>query len=83
MSEQGTKEKKTMKKTKMKLMAPYIWHPIETAPDGVAILVAYDNKSVDFKDAEENQGYEWQPYDGKRERWLQKPTHWMRVEAPK
>lgn len=75
-----TTEARTSKK---KILAPFIWHPIETAPDGIAILIAYDSKRVDFKSAEDNQGYEFQPYDGKRERFLEKPTHWMRVEAPK
>jgi hypothetical protein len=69
--------------TKKKLLAPFIWHPIETVPEDVAVLVAYDNKSVDFIAADSNHGYKWRPYDGKRERGLLKPTHWMHVEAPR
>jgi hypothetical protein len=63
--------------------APFIWHPIETAPPNIDMLVAYDNKSVNFIEADSNHDYDWQPYDGKRERGIWKPTHWMRVEAPK
>jgi hypothetical protein len=69
--------------TKKRVAAAFIWHPIETAPPNQDILVAYDNRSVAFIEADSNHGYEWQPYDGKKERGLMKPTHWMRVEAPR
>lgn len=69
--------------TKKKLLAANIWHPIESAPTGIDMLIAYDSKRVGFLESDSNHGYEWRPYDGKRERGLEKPTHWMRVDAPR
>jgi hypothetical protein len=53
------------------------WQPIETAPSGETILVAYDSGRVYLTLDYEND-YEFQPYDGIRERGMQKPTHWMK-----
>lgn len=58
-----------------------VWHPIETAPNDEAIIVAYDDGTVELIQADDND-YTWQPYD-KPERGLQKPKYWMIApEAP-
>lgn len=60
---------------------PSAWQPIETAPRGETILVAYDSGRVYLALDHEND-YDWEPYDGVRQPNIQKPTHWMPVPTP-
>ena len=51
------------------------WHPIETAPNGVEIFVAYDDGSTRLISAEENDCLWEAPYTP-RAVWLVVPTDW-------
>lgn len=62
-------------------MAAFIWHDMNTAPQGMDIVIARDDGSMEFVPADDNY-YEWEPYDGK-ERGITKPKFWMRLERPK
>jgi hypothetical protein len=57
-----------------------IWHPIETAPNYVSILVSYDDGTVDFIEDDDND-YEWKKYDGPSEHCVT-PTYWMPLPEP-
>lgn len=58
------------------------WQPIETAPNGVSILVAYNDGSVDFIEDDDND-YEWKPYKGQKPTsGVSIPTHWMPLPEP-
>lgn len=57
------------------------WQPIETAPSGEAILVAYDDGSVEGITAEGND-YDFRPYRGRRIIGVITPTHWMPLPTP-
>lgn len=59
---------------------PEGWRPIETAPNGKSILVAYDNGRVDFVEDEDND-YTWEPYTGPAGHGINRPTHWMPIPS--
>lgn len=52
------------------------WKPIETAPNGEAILVYRDNGEMELVSEDDND-FEWTAYDGKRVPGVSKPTHWF------
>lgn len=64
-----------------RLRGAQAWQPIETAPKWRDILIARDDGSVDFIEANDN-GYGFVPYE--KQKWCASPTHWMPLpEAPK
>jgi hypothetical protein len=52
------------------------WKPIETAPNNETILIYRDNGRLEIVDEEDND-FDWEPYDGKRLPGVSKPTHWV------
>lgn len=64
--------------TRQRAAHAHVWRPIETAPNGAAVLVARSTGDVELVTAQDND-YEWIPYvaDG-----LNRATHWMPVPKP-
>lgn len=54
------------------------WQPIETAPNGVSILVEYTGGEICLIDAQDND-YNWEPWDGidRSQFGVQTPIKWM------
>lgn len=59
------------------------WRPIETAPTAEAILIYRDDGEIELIPEEDND-FEWEPYDGinESEDGVSKPTHWMPLPEP-
>lgn len=58
-----------------------LWQPIETAPNGEAILIVTRYRGeylVEFIEADDND-FNWEPY---KEDGLRRPTHWMPPPLP-
>lgn len=56
------------------------WRPIETAPNYVDILVAYNNGCAQLIQEDDND-YVWKPYLGVTV-GIVSPTHWMPLPSP-
>ena len=58
------------------------WQPIETAPNGVAVLIAYDDGDVVLYKAEDND-CDWRGSEGLEGiPGVSFPTHWMPLPEP-